>query len=176
MDYTIHLREKVDIIRIWHYRLIPVLPNAQLKAMRYEIGDMVKQYPNIKNGLVKYINNEDIQYLFNYFLRVLDEFDKRKINHKKSYDDEICKIIDEKSKNQFVSLNLFYQEHNDRYLKQCYYNLQEKFDRGIISKEEWLKIENKVQINNYNINTIDEFLNEDFSIKLPSVDEIEIIE
>lgn len=116
-------------MRLWHYKLIEVLPNAQLKAMRYEIGDMVKQYPNIKNGLVKYINNEDIQYLFNYFLRVLDEFDKRKINHKKSYDDEICKIIDEKSKNQFVSLNLFYQEHNDRYLKQCYYNLQEKYDR-----------------------------------------------
>lgn len=47
---------------------------------------------------------------------------------------------------------------------------------GIITKDEWLKIENKVQINNYNINTIDEFLNEDFSMKLPSLDEIEIIE
>ena len=33
-----------------------------------------------------------------------------------------------------------YPEHNDRYLKQCYYNLQEKYDRGIIAKEEWQKI------------------------------------
>ena len=37
----------------------------------------------------------------------------------------------------------FYPEHNDKYLKQCYYNLQEKYDRGIITKEEWQKIEDK---------------------------------
>ena len=47
-------------MRLWNYRLIKVLPNAQLKAMRYEIGDMVKQYPNIKNRLVSYANNYDI--------------------------------------------------------------------------------------------------------------------
>lgn len=27
--------------------------------------------------------------------------------------------------------------HNDRYFRQCYYNLQEKYDDGIISDEEW---------------------------------------
>ena len=127
-------------MRLWHYELIPALPNAQLKAMRYEIGDMVKQYPNIKNRLVKYVNNEDIKYLFNYFIKVLNEFDKRKINHKKNYDDEICKIVDEKSISQFVSLNLVYPEHNDRYLKQCFYNLEEKYDRGIITQQEWEEI------------------------------------
>lgn len=38
--------------------------------------------------------------------------------------------------------DFLYLEHNDRYLKQCYYNLQEKYDRGIITQEEWEKIEN----------------------------------
>lgn len=78
-------------MRLWDYRLIPVLPNAQLKAMRYEIGDMVKQYPNIKNGLVKYANNYDIKYLYSLFQDVVAQFNKRNLNHSKKYDDEIKK-------------------------------------------------------------------------------------
>ena len=35
---------------------------------------------------------------------------------------------------------LFEGWHNERYLKQCYYNLQEKYDCRGISKEEWMKI------------------------------------
>lgn len=38
-----------------------------------------------------------------------------------------------------------YPEHNKRYLTQCYYNLQEKYDRGIITKDEWLKIEEVIK-------------------------------
>ena len=40
---------------------------------------------------------------------------------------------------------LFSSWHNHRYLKQCYYNLQEKFDCGGISEEEWIKIKNKFE-------------------------------
>jgi hypothetical protein len=32
---------------------------------------------------------------------------------------------------------------NERYLKQCLYNLQEKYDCGGISQKEWQKIEDK---------------------------------
>lgn len=31
--------------------------------------------------------------------------------------------------------------HNDRYLLQCYFNLEEKYDCGGIPEEEWLKID-----------------------------------
>ena len=43
----------------------------------------------------------------------------------------------------FVDLTGFYDKewHNDRYLAQCYYNLQEKYDCGGISEDEWQKIE-----------------------------------
>ena len=37
--------------------------------------------------------------------------------------------------------NLFHGWHNDRYLTQCFYNLQEKYDRGGITQEEWDKIQ-----------------------------------
>ena len=135
-------------MRIWDYRLISVLPNAQLKAMRYEIGDMIKQYPNIKNRLVSYANNYDIEYLFNYFIKVLDEFKRRNLNHSIAYDNEITKIVVTKSPHPILNFqNLIYPEHNDRYLKQCYYNLQEKFDRKIISTEEWQKITDKFYYN-----------------------------
>ena len=38
---------------------------------------------------------------------------------------------------------LKYKEHNDRYLLQCFYNLQEKYDRGQkdYSQEEYQKLE-----------------------------------
>lgn len=131
-------------MRIWHYNLIKILPNVQLKAMRYELGDMIKQYPNIKHGLVKYANNYDIKYLYSYLEDVLKEFDNRKINHNTKYDNTIKQIVKEKSKHPFLGLCLYYPEHNDRYLKQCYYNLQEKYDRGIITKEEWDLIQQKI--------------------------------
>ena len=38
---------------------------------------------------------------------------------------------------------LFKNWHNKRYLQQCLYNLQEKYDCGGISQEEWNIIENK---------------------------------
>lgn len=116
-------------MRLWSFDFIPYLPNAQLKALRYEIGDMVKQYPNIKHGLVKYINNYDIKYLLGYFHKVLDEFDEREINHKKSYDDDIISTILVKSHDLSIKDRFSYPEHNNRYIRQQYYNLQEKFDR-----------------------------------------------
>jgi hypothetical protein len=39
---------------------------------------------------------------------------------------------------------LFKDWHNDRYLLQCYYNLQEKHDCGGISDDEWLRLHNRV--------------------------------
>ena len=36
---------------------------------------------------------------------------------------------------------LFPGWHTDEYLKQCYYNLQEKHDRGGITDQEWQDIE-----------------------------------
>lgn len=127
-------------MRIWDCRLIEVLPDAQLKAMRYELGDMIKQYPHIKNGLVKYANNYDIKYLYCYFTDVLDMFDERGIKYSKKYNEEIKQIVAEKTETKFWNLCWYYPEHDERYLRQCLYNLEEKAMRGLISKKEWAKI------------------------------------
>lgn len=129
-------------MRIWSKQLIPVLPTKQLCSMRYELGDMIKQHPNIKHSLVKFANNYDIIFLYYYFMEVCNEMSKRKINMKKSYNDEIINIVCNKSSNQ---QNQIFKEDNIEYLTICYWNLYEKYIRGAISYEDWQKIKNKYQ-------------------------------
>lgn len=35
---------------------------------------------------------------------------------------------------------IYFDWHNDRYLNQCFYNLEEKYDRGGIPEKEWMII------------------------------------
>lgn len=130
-------------MRIWSKVLIPVLPTKQLKSMRYELGDMIKQYPNIKHPLVKFANDYDIAYLGQYFALVCREFDKRKINHNTCYDGKILLIMEEKTKKSYrevLDTDLTFDEDDKVYLQICCWNLYEKFIRGIILKEEWIDI------------------------------------
>lgn len=131
-------------MRIWSKRLIPILPTKQLKAMRYELGDMIKQYPNIKHPLVKFANNYDIGILGNYFCQVCDEMDNRDINHLIRYDGEILNIIRDKSMfgnyDEYADMPLQFDEDNDEYFKICYWNLYEKHLRKMITDEEWKPI------------------------------------
>lgn len=131
-------------MRIWNKKLIPVLPMKQLKAMRYELGDMIKQYPNIKHPLVKFANNYDIWYLYTYFTRVTNEYEKRMGKIYIDYNLKITKIFLSKTKlNDFSLLNddITFIEDNADYLKICYWNLYEKAIRGVINNEEWKRIE-----------------------------------
>ena len=124
-------------MRLWHYKLIPVLPSAQLKAQRYEIGDIVVQWnrdKKVKNRLVNYCLNYHHDYLGWLFKITIDEMDKRGIGHNAAYDKNIYDFCN-------TYKELYYKEHNEEYLKICYYNLKEKYLRGIITEEEWQKIE-----------------------------------
>lgn len=136
-------------MRIWSKNLINVLPNKQLKAMRYELGDMIKQYPNIKHPLTKFANDYDIGFLGNYFCQVCDEMDERGLSHLISYDGEILNIVRDSSQfgdyDKYADMDLQFKEDNKRYLKQQYYNLQEKADRGAITGEDWNKIDKLVR-------------------------------
>ena len=42
---------------------------------------------------------------------------------------------------QIAYENLFKDWHNERYFEQCFYNLQEKYDCGGLTEEEWKNIE-----------------------------------
>ena len=69
------------------------------------------------------------------------ELCNRNLNHQNKYYDEIFEFC----RNDITDneCRILYPEYSNQYLKQYLYNLQEKVDRGIITKEEWQKIEDK---------------------------------
>ena len=101
----------------------------------------------MKHRLVSYVIDYDKGYFGLYVNMVLQEFNNRNIKFNRKLADEIANFVLEGRDIKYVS-NYFnhYPEHNDRYLKQCYYNLQEKYDRGIISEDEWQKIIDYINI------------------------------
>lgn len=94
----------------------------------------------LKHRLVSYVMNYSKEYFMEYVYLVTSELLNRNIKYQQKYYDEILSFCD--SDIDYESeIRLLYQEHNMRYLNQCLYNLQEKYDRGIVSEEEWEKIE-----------------------------------
>lgn len=130
-------------MRLWHYKLISVLPKEMLVSQWRECIAIKRQWEKgtLKHRLVSYVKDYDKAYFYNYVSMICNEMVDRDINYQTKFLDEIC---------NFCNINIFnvcfkelqnYQEHNDRYFTQCYYNLEEKHDRGIISDEEWKPIE-----------------------------------
>ena len=128
-------------MRLWSYQLIPVLPNEMLVSQWRECIAVKRQWEKgtLKHRLVSYVMNYDKRYFYTYVCFIEKELTDRNIKHQKKYYQEFEKFC---NINDYTHFGL-YSEHNDRYLKQCLYNLQEKADRGIITKEEWQKIEDK---------------------------------
>lgn len=129
-------------MRLWHKDLIDSLPRKQLLGQWRECCAIIK---NIKEKgtpnhlLVNKIMDYDLKHFYTYGLYVFIETEHRdyKCNLRK-FDQyfkggKIVKTFDE----------LFDGWHNERYLDQCFYNLQEKFDCGGMSQEEWEKVSKK---------------------------------
>ena len=125
-------------MRLWHYKLISVLPNKMLVSQWRELIAIKRQWEKgtLKHSLVSYVKDYDKWYFSNYVVKVANEMEKRNIKFKEKLLDELLEF----ASNPYTLLQFNYPEHNDRYLAQCYFNLQEKYDRGIVSEEEWVKI------------------------------------
>ena len=139
-------------MRLWHYKLIPVLPNKMLVAEWRECIAIKRQWEKgtLKHRLVSYVKDYDKGYFFRYVESVRDEMCDRHIN----FNDKLWKEIMDFCNINNNSVFNHYPEHDERYLRQCLYNLEEKAMRGIISKDEWQKIYDKfkdfVDLWNYN--------------------------
>ena len=133
---------------MWHYKLIPYLPNKMLVSQWRELIAIKRQWEKgtLKHRLVSYVMDYDKCYFLTYVIRIGNEMAKRNINFQRKYVDEIAEFCFNHRTNTDGKMGL-YPEHNDRYLQQCYYNLQEKADRGIISEKEWNLIQEHIKIN-----------------------------
>ena len=139
-------------MRLWHKDLISVLPKNQLIGQWRECCAIAKAIA--KNNTPNHILvNKIMEYPLEHFLRYT-ELIQIEMNNR-GYNADLAKfyrffgpaseMIPCNLLNIVKYSNLFSSLHNDRYLKQCYYNLQEKFDCGGISEEDWIKIKNKFE-------------------------------
>lgn len=131
-------------MRLWHKDLIPVLPRQQLLGQWREVCCIARNIevegsPN--HILVNKIMDYPECHFNTYAWAVHNELIKRgyKCVWEKYSKWAINRAIIELH-------NIFPDWHNERYLLQCYYNLQEKYDCGGITQEEWDKIKNIINV------------------------------
>lgn len=134
-------------MRLWHKDLIPYLPQKQLVAQWRELCCIAKNIAD--NGtpnhiLVNQILDYPIINIYNYVDLVIKEMKRRGYNV--SYESYSNCVENLRSGQKYffpgimMGNGLFEPWMCNRYLIQCYYNLQEKYDCGGISVEEWKRI------------------------------------
>lgn len=127
-------------MRLWHYQIIPYLPHQQLLSQWRECACIAKSIhdkgtPN--HILVNKIMDYPISEFNDYCNIVLAEIVKRGYNVSKAsiqkLEDYVGFEVDSDKQYSYP----FKTWHNIKYLGQCFHNLEEKYDCGAISREEW---------------------------------------
>lgn len=140
-------------MRLWHVDLIPYLPCKQLVSQWRECCCVAKDwadYGSPNHVLVNVITKYPLNHYIWYCHKVIEEMTNRgydvrgisveRLNHN-------IETIRDKARlfNLYPDVTdpipenvvIYPDWHNDRYLLQCYFNLEEKYDRGGILPWEW---------------------------------------
>lgn len=132
-------------MRLWHKDLISVLPREQLVAQWREcsaIAGAIQKNGTPNHMLVNKVLNYDFSHFISYSSYIRAEMTSRGY---RTMDSVWIKIKSLKEDFILIPVDKLYPDwHNERYLKQCYYNLEEKYDCGGVSEEFFLKIEEKM--------------------------------
>ena len=134
-------------MRLWHWKLISALPREQLVAQWRELSAIAgnlntKGTPN--HILVNKVSDYPREHFISYALYVRQEMTRRGYRTMESVWNKIyCTRESDYGEIEIVPLeDLFPGWHNDRYLEQCYFNLEEKYDCGGIDEEWFKKVQN----------------------------------
>ena len=124
-------------MRIWHKDLIPYLPRQQLIGQWRECCLIAKQItekgtPN--HVLVNRVMGYPKDHFYTFCKLITCEMTRRGYRMTMNAQRKVWREL------WNYEENLFPGWHNDRYLKQCLANLQEKADCGAIPAEEWKRI------------------------------------
>lgn len=141
-------------MRLWHKNLIQVLPRKQLLGQWREcclIAKNIKEKGTPNHILVNRIMEYPIEHFFIYCDSVYEEMCFRGYkcdpNGIMKYADDLG--FDIRKRYEVCYLDIFSDWHNDRYLRQCYFNLQEKYDAHGIEEWEWSRICDYIYENGY---------------------------
>lgn len=162
-------------MRLWHIALIEYLPKKQLLSQWRECIAISSNL--VKNGTPNHVLvNRILEYpswhFLDYGLAVAFEMVKRgytvseeaenkfKSNVAK-WESDYCENNNPPKYN--YETEIFKHWHNDEYMTQCYYNLEEKYNCGGISEEEFDKFKKgyELHINQENVFSIIKNLNKE---------------
>lgn len=130
-------------MRIWHYKLLDKLDDFHIVSQYRELLAIKRAID--KNGtpnhrLVNKVLDYSVSDFKHYTILVRNELKERNI---KFVEKNIVEILNWESdcfnKSEDAS-DLYQGWHDFRYLTQCFYNLQEKYDCGIVSEKAYKKI------------------------------------
>ena len=121
-------------MRLWHKDLIQHLPREQLLGQWRELNSIFKR--NNRHILINFVYDDyPLDHLYSYATLVVCEMVLRGYNVNQ---DSMMNYFKDKDVKLIPNIEDIYKDKmNVRYLKQCLYNLQEKFDCGGISQEDW---------------------------------------
>ena len=136
-------------MRLWHKDLIPFLPRRQLLAQWREccaICSNIAKRGTPNHILVNKIMDYPPVHFMEYTRLVVSELMNRGYKLNPIVMDRFTKNFDEfgnSNETIYPERVIFENWHNERYLKQCLFNLQEKADNNGIPEDEWQTIESK---------------------------------
>lgn len=132
-------------MRIWHKDLLSVLPRQQLLGQWREcclIAKNIAEKGTPNHIIVNRVMDYPIEHFKKYCDLICIEMEYR--GYRCDFSRLEFWLYKISSDFEYIKDNeLFKDWHNTRYLRQCLYNLQEKFDCGGISQREWDKIKEK---------------------------------
>ena len=130
-------------MRLWHTKLINVLPKEQLTGLWRELSAItgaIKKKGTPNHILVNFILDYDYDHFISYAAAVRSEMTSRGY---RTMDSVWNKITSLKPNWNRLPHNEIYKEKMDyNYMIVCYWNLWEKFNCGGISRIDFEKIEN----------------------------------
>ena len=139
-------------MRIWHYKLLDVLPKNQflgqlreLVAIMHDWRDNGKTDHILINRVMNYDKKELTQYYLLYEKEYLLRYGKKP---KEKYHNEFIEFSNFDEENDYFN-KLFIGWHDDEYLRVCMANLYEKYKMAIgnsaITVSEWDLLSNKYE-------------------------------
>lgn len=133
-------------MRLWHKDLIPLLPKKQLLAQWREcccIARNISVNGTPNHLLVNPVMDYSLSHLWSYGNRIYVEMVFRGFSADL---DKLTKYFPDSEQKLLSMAQIWPNWHTPRYLLQCYYNLQEKYDRGGIPEAEWERIRDYVEL------------------------------
>ena len=133
-------------MRLWHYRLLPYLPDAQFKGQLRELVAIMRVWRNdgkTNHLLINKVMEHSRKELYYYFFIYETEYIRRYGKSLDRYEKEFVHFCYHQ-KSSSMSAACYESWHNKEYLRVCMANLYEKHHFGVgksrITDDEWQRL------------------------------------